>query len=355
MKNILVTGGTGFIGSHTCLALLERGYKLTVIDSNINSNPLSLKRVEEIFLTKNNNIPKINFEKGDIRDEKFLSNVFLKAKNNSSSIDAVIHFAGLKAVGDSVKNPLLYWDMNLNSSLNLVKVMDKFYCRTIVFSSSATIYGDAKNIPIDEEAEIKPTNPYGHTKACIEYLLDGLFNSCNSDWRVANLRYFNPIGAHESGLIGEDLFNKPNNLFPFICGVAQGKYKHLNIFGNDWETPDGTGIRDYIHVMDLADSHCSALKFLIEKDPQILKLNIGTGIGTSVLELIENFKDINKCDIPYVFRPRRPGDVPILIADNRRAISLLDWHPKRNIQDMCRNGWDWQKLNPKGFVNKKLI
>ena len=172
MKNILVTGGTGFIGSHTCLALLERGYKLTVIDSNINSNPLSLKRVEEIYLTKNNNIPKINFEKGDIRDEKFLSNVFLKAKNNSSSIDAVIHFAGLKAVGDSVNNPLSYWDMNFNSSLNLIKVMDKFYCKTIVFSSSATIYGDAKNIPFDEESEIKPTNPYGHTKLTIEKVLE---------------------------------------------------------------------------------------------------------------------------------------------------------------------------------------
>ena len=275
MKKILVTGGCGYIGSHTCLSLIEKGYEIVVIDSNINSSPKALKKIEKILSNKPNN-QKIHFEKGDIRDKNFLTNVFTKAIKEGQPITAVIHFAGLKAVGESVQNPLLYWDVNLNGSISLFKVMESFNCKTIVFSSSATIYGKVETNPINESFPIRPYNPYGYTKASIEFMLNGLFNSCEPAWRIANLRYFNPIGAHESGLIGENPSNKPNNIFPILCKVAYGIYEKLNVYGNDWPTLDGTGIRDYIHVMDLADSHLSALEHLENNDPQILDLNIGT-------------------------------------------------------------------------------
>ena len=348
MKKILVTGGCGYIGSHTCLSLIEKGYKIVVIDSNINSSPTALKKIEKILSNKPNT-QKIDFVKGDIRDENFLKNVFSKAIKEGQPIKAVIHFAGLKAVGESVKSPLLYWDVNLNGSMSLFRVMEAFNCKTIVFSSSATIYGKVDTNPINESFPIRPYNPYGHTKASIEFLLNGLFNSCDNAWRIANLRYFNPIGAHESGLIGENPSNKPNNLFPILCKVAYGIYEKLSVYGNDWPTFDGTGIRDYIHVMDLADSHISALEYLYNNDPQILDLNIGTGIGTSVLELINTFQEVNGCKVPHDFCNRRPGDVDVVIADNAKALKLLEWHPKKKLYDMCRDGWLWQKQNPNGF------
>jgi len=344
MKNILVTGGAGFIGSHTCISLLEKGYEVTVVDSNINSSSISLKKLEIINQNK-----KIIFEKGDIRDISFMRRVFNKALKINKPIEAVIHFAGLKAVGESVLKPLIYWDANVYGSINLLKIMDEFKCHTMIFSSSATIYGNTESNPITESEPVNPNNPYGYTKATIESILKGIFESSKDSWRIANLRYFNPIGAHNSGLIGEDPSGEPNNLFPYICRVANGKYKRLKIFGKNWPTIDGTGIRDYIHVMDLADSHRSSLEFLLKNKPQYLNLNVGTGIGTSVLELVETFEKVNNCKIPYIFCDRRKGDVANVIADNKKIISLLKWHPKRNIQEMCRDGWRWQTLNPNGF------
>ena len=349
MKTILVTGGTGFIGSHVCLSLIHSKYRVVIVDSNINSSELSLKRVKKILDQNYLTNYEIDFKKGDIRDEKFLRNLFEQEIEKKHPIDGVIHLAGLKSVEESIKDPLLYWDNNVGGTFNLLKIMKLFNCKSIVFSSSATIYGNTKINPIKESFEIKPFNPYGHTKASIEYVLDSIFKSSKDDWKIANLRYFNPIGAHESGLIGEDPINKPNNLFPYICYVANGKYEKLNIYGSDWPTSDGTGIRDYIHVMDLADAHICALNYLLDNNSQILSLNIGTGIGTSVLELVETFQEVNKIKIPYQFCKRRPGDVPILIADNSMASSLLKWKPKRDIKQMSKDGWKWRYLNPDGF------
>ena len=348
MKNVLVTGGCGFIGSHTCIDLINNGFKIYVVDSNINSSSKVLEKVKTILSKNRKDIDQnLIFEKGDIRDDKFLNKVFMRAKDEGNPINAVIHFAGLKSVAESVKEPLLYWDNNFLGSLTLIKVMKKFNCNTIVFSSSATVYGYIKSGTISEEFEILPENPYGQTKAAIEYLFKDLFNSQKNVWRVCNLRYFNPIGAHHSGLIGEDSKNIPNNLFPFICGVAKGKFEKLRIFGDDWQTYDGTCIRDYIHVMDLAESHTRALLFLFRNNPQYTNFNIGTGKGTSVLELVECFIQTNKINVPYEFCNRRKGDVPILVANNKKAISELGWYPKRNIQDMCKDGWRWQNNNSK--------
>ena len=351
MKSILITGGTGFIGSHTCLVLLEKNYNLIVIDSNINSSEKSLIKIKSILKNKVINFEeRLLFIKGDLRDENFLRNVFYKAKDIDKEIFAVIHFAGLKAAGDSVNNPLLYWDFNFVGSLCLLKVMEENKCNTIVFSSSATIYGLNDEKLLIESSEIKPNNPYGNTKAAIEVLLEDIFRSTNETWRIANLRYFNPIGAHYSGLIGEDPRGKPNNLFPYLCNVAIGNYPFLNIYGNDWPTIDGTGVRDYIHVMDLADAHYLALDYLLNNLPQRISLNIGTGRGTSVLELVNIFSQVNNCEIPFVIKERRIGDVPIVIADNRLASSKLNWRPNRTLQDMCKDGWNWKKNNPKGYL-----
>lgn len=350
MKTILVTGGSGFIGSHTCLCLLKNNYKVVVVDSNVNSSKLSLKMIKKIIDQNNQEMEEIIFYKGDIRDEKLLKKVFLQSLNDGYPIEGVIHFAGLKSVEESTKDPLKYWDNNVCGTINLLKVMQLFNCETIVFSSSATVYGNSEISPIKETFVIKPLNPYGQTKATIEYILGDICRSFKNTWKVANLRYFNPIGAHYSGLIGEEPLNKPNNLFPYICLVASGKYKKLNIYGNDWPTCDGTGIRDYIHVMDLAEAHTCAIDYLLSRDPLILNLNIGTGTGTSVLELIETFIEINKCDVPYQFVERRPGDVAQIIADNQKAISILNWSPKRNLKDMCKDGWRWRCLNPSGYT-----
>ena len=351
-RNILVTGGTGFIGSHTCLSLIENNFRLIVIDSNINSSPVSLDKVQEIILRKNSRFQnRLIYKKGDIRDKKFLINIFSQAQKDGHPISAVIHFAGLKSVKESVEKPILYWDNNVFGSLRLFEVMNEFNCKTIVFSSSATVYGNAKSTPILENSIILPENPYGQTKASVESILKAIYLSSNKSWRIASLRYFNPIGAHESGLIGEDPNDMPNNIFPIICKVALKKINKLCVFGNDWPTPDGTGIRDYIHVMDLADSHKAALEFLLKNKPQYINLNVGTGIGTSVLELINKFQNTTNKKIPFSVEKRRPGDVAILVANNQKAIQTLGWYPKRSLEDMCRDGLNWKLKNPNGYMN----
>ena len=275
--------------------------------------------------------------------------LFLEAKEKGKPIEGVIHLAGLKSVEESIKSPLLYWDNNVIGTINLLKTMKKFDCKTIVFSSSATIYGVVSSDPINEKCNINPNNPYGHTKAAIEFMLKGIFEGSKDKWRIANLRYFNPMGAHDSGLIGENPSDLPNNLFPIICNVAQGKFGKLKIFGNDWPTLDGTCVRDYIHVMDLAEAHTRALDFLFSNKAQLIDLNIGTGIGTSVLELIEKFSKVNNCSVPFSYTGRRLGDAPVVIANNDKALSVLNWKPKRNLEDMCKNGWEWKKNNPLGY------
>ena len=345
MKTILVTGGCGFIGSHTCLALLEKNYELWVIDSFVNSSPKSLKRVKKLV----NSYAKLLVLKGDMRDIDFLREVFLKAKAEKTTFYGVIHFAGLKAVEESIFNPLKYWEVNVKGAINLLTVMKENNCKTIVFSSSATIYGVNNNQPIKESSILKSTNPYGSTKIVIENFLNELYLSSPNEWRISSLRYFNPIGAHGSGQIGEDPLGKPQNIFPMILQVAIGRIDKLLVFGNDWPTADGTGIRDYIHVLDLAEAHVLALEFLLREKPQIINLNIGTGIGTSVLELIKKFKHVNNIEIPFEFSNRRKGDCCMIIADNSLATSLLNWSPKRGIEEMCADGWKWQSNNMKGY------
>ena len=348
---ILVTGGSGFIGSHTCLLLLEKGHDIIVLDSYVNSNKNSLRRVVDL-VKSNLKTKEINIQviKGDIRDEKVLENLFFECQNSCNPIKAVIHFAGLKSVKESVFNPLLYWDINVNGSINLLRVMDEYQCRTIVFSSTAAIYRLSNKKLLLEDNEIKPNSPYGNTKAVVEQLLNNIFCSSSQKWKIVNLRYFNPIGSHPSGMIGEAPNGIPNNLFPFITQVAAGARDYLKVFGGDWPTKDGTGVRDYIHVMDLAEGHIAALEYLISENPQIINLNLGTGIGTSVLELIDRFELVNQIKIPYEIYSRREGDVASVIADNSLALSCLDWSPKRSIEQMCADGWKWQQLNPQGYI-----
>ncbi len=347
---VLVTGGAGFIGSHTCVALLERGYEILVVDSFVNSHKESLERVIKIVKPSNNNTC-FDFKiiNSDLRDEEILDKLFSESLSIDKPILAVIHFAGLKSVKDSVIDPLVYWDANVISSIKLLNVMNKYKCRTIVFSSSATIYGLSKNSPLLENTVIKPINPYGQTKVAVEQLLNDIYNSEPNEWKIANLRYFNPIGAHPSGMIGEDPIGKPSNIFPLITQVASGKLKKLMIFGNDWPTDDGTGVRDYIHVMDLAEGHIAALEFLIEGKSQIINLNLGTGLGTSVLELINTFQRVINIEIPYEFTDKRIGDSCNVIADNSLAVSSLNWSPRRSLEEMCKDGWKWQSLNPEGY------
>ena len=350
---VLVTGGAGFIGSHTCLELLQKGYEVVVLDSYVNSNKKSLQRIKDIVKddTKIKH-QSIQIFEADIRDEKKLDKLFLEAQRIDKPFQAVIHFAGLKSIKDSVDKPLLYWDANVNGSIKLFSVMNKYQCKTIVFSSSATIYGASKNKPLKEDSDINPINPYGKTKASIEQILNDIYDSNPEEWKIANLRYFNPIGAHFSGMIGEDPMGIPNNIFPYITKVAAGNLDKLIIFGNDWPTKDGTGVRDYIHVMDLAQGHISALEYLVKSEHQIINLNLGTGLGTSVLELVETFERINNIKVPFEFSGRRAGDCCTVLADNSLACSSLDWIPVRNLEQMCSDGWKWQMLNPTGYECK---
>ncbi len=333
---ILVTGGTGYIGSHTCIELIEAGHDVIVIDNLCNSSIKSLERVNEI--TQKN----ITFYKIDIRDKLSLCEVFSK-----HSIDGVVHFAGLKAVGESTKKPINYFSANIAGTCILLDVMNQFNCKKLIFSSSATVYGDPDIIPIKEDAPLSATNPYGHSKLIIEELLKDLFFADNS-WQIGILRYFNPVGAHKSGLIGEDPHGIPNNLMPFITQVAVGKLDKLNVFGNEYDTPDGTGVRDYIHVVDLARGHLKALQAL-EEHPQIFQINIGTGRGYSVLEMIKAFEKSSGKKIPFQIVANRPGDISSCYADPTLAMEKLGWKAQYDLNEMCEDAWRWQVNNPNGY------
>lgn len=335
---ILVTGGAGYIGTHTCVQMLAAGHEIIIMDNLSNSSPESLKRVTQIAGKS------FTFIKADIRDKSALRDIF-----TAHNISAVVHFAGLKAVGESTEKPQLYYDNNVVGSLNLFEVMAEFSVKNIVFSSSATVYGDPATVPIKEDFPLSATNPYGRSKLMIEDILRDLYKADNT-WRIALLRYFNPIGAHISGLIGEDPNGIPNNLLPYVAQVAVGRLEKLRVFGNDYATHDGTGVRDYIHVMDLADGHVAALEYLVSNQAMIT-VNLGTGIGYSVLDVVEAFAANSRKNIPYEILPRRLGDVAINYADATAAKTLLGWQASRNLDDMCRDTWHWQSSNPNGFAN----
>ena len=333
---ILITGGAGYIGSHTCLQILDAGYDIVVMDNFSNSQVESLNRIQTISGKK------IPFIKADVRDKEALRAIF-----RDYTITAVIHFAGLKAVGESTEKPQLYYDNNVVGSLNLFEVMRESNVKNIVFSSSATVYGDPASVPIQEDFPLSATNPYGRTKLMVEDILRDL-HVADKSWRVALLRYFNPIGAHSSGLIGEDPNGIPNNLLPYVAQVAVGRLAKLCIFGNDYATHDGTGVRDFIHVMELADGHVAALNYLIENEA-LLTLNLGTGIGYSVLDVVNAFSKVSGKDIPYEFLARRKGDVAINYADATEAKCRLNWVATKNLEEMCADTWKWQSNNPNGF------
>ena len=342
MKQILVTGGTGFIGSHASIALLESGFKVLILDSCINSSPKTIERIKRVVSIENKNFQNnLIFYKGDLCDVNFVESIFDNALKEGNQISFVMHFAGLKSVGDSNLMPIKYWNSNLVGTLNLLTIMDKFNCRNLIFSSSACVYGNNQHL-CKEDSNVNPKNPYGHTKAAIEKLLFDIYNSSPNNWRIACLRYFNPLGAHKSALIGEDPIGTPNNIFPLINKVATGSLENILIYGNDYDTKDGTGIRDYIHVMDLAIGHLKTMEYLIRKNPQYLILNIGTGKGTSVLELIRTYEKINNVKISFSFTKRRKGDLPLTIADNSLMKSILDWEPKISLEEMCKDGLSWE-------------
>ena len=333
---ILVTGGAGYIGSHTCIELIKAGYEVVVVDSLCNASLESLKRVERL---SDCDIP---FHEVDVRDKAELTSVF-----EQYSIDGVIHFAGLKAVGESVEKPIEYYDTNVGGTFMLVSVMNTFNCNTFVFSSSATVYGDPHTVPIKENFPLSVTNPYGRSKLMIEEFLQDVFVA-DDRWHIALLRYFNPMGAHKSGLIGEDPNGTPNNLIPYISQVAVGKLEKLSVFGGDYNTPDGTGVRDYIHVVDLAKGHVKALQALQDKS-QVLIVNLGTGNGYSVLDMIKAFEKASGKNIPYQIVDRRPGDIATCYADSAYAAEKLDWKAEYGLDEMCEDAWHWQSQNPDGY------
>ncbi|UWX96396.1 UDP-glucose 4-epimerase GalE [Arthrobacter zhaoxinii] len=334
---ILVTGGTGYIGSHTTLALLEAGHDVVVVDNLLNSSRESLRRVQELTGCK------AEFIQADLLDKAALDAAF-----EGRSIDAVIHFAGLKAVGESVAKPLYYYSNNVVGTINLLHAMDRHDVRTIVFSSSATVYGASEEVPLTEDSPMDAVNPYGRTKEQIEDILSDL-GAADPRWSIALLRYFNPAGAHESGRIGEDPTGVPNNLLPFVAQVAVGRRDKVMVFGNDYPTPDGTGVRDYIHVVDLAAGHLAALNFLGEA-PGVHRWNLGTGNGSSVLEVLTAFSAAAGREIPYEFAARRPGDAAVSYADPAAAHADLGWRAERTLASMCEDHWRWQKNNPQGYA-----
>lgn len=334
---ILITGGAGYIGSHTCIEMQSAGYEVVVVDNLDNSNEESLKRVEKITGTP------VKFYKEDVRNKEALRRIFSENK-----IEAVIHFAGLKAVGESVREPIMYYDNNLQNTIALLEVMNEFGVKKIVFSSSATVYGVATEMPLTEGMPLGAINPYGRTKYFIEEILRDLYVA-DKDWCIALLRYFNPIGAHKSGLIGEDPKGIPNNLMPYISQVAVGKLEKLHVFGNDYNTVDGTGVRDYIHVVDLAKGHVKAVDWAL-KNKGCEAFNLGTGNGTSVLQLRDAFVKASGIDVPYVIDPRRPGDPDEVYADATKAKEVLGWEAKLGIEEMCEDTWRWQKGNPQGYA-----
>ena len=345
-NSILVTGGAGYIGSHTCVELLNQGYKVIVIDNLCNSKIEAIRRVEKITGQQ------INFHQADVRDRETLNRIFQHYK-----IDAAIHFAGLKAVGESCQQPLSYYHNNIDSTLVLLEAMAAHSVKNFVFSSSATVYGDPHTVPILEDFPLQATNPYGRTKLFIEDILrdaataDGL-NQEPQPWKIAILRYFNPVGAHSSGLIGEDPNGIPNNLTPYISQVAIGRLAELSIFGNDYATPDGTGVRDYIHVVDLAQGHLKALQYLLQQTGSALvceAFNLGTGTGYSVLDMVNAFKKVNGINIPYKFAPRRPGDIAACYADPSLSQRVLNWTADKTLEEMLADTWRWQQANPQGY------
>lgn len=335
-KEILVTGGTGFIGSHTTVALLEAGYDVTILDNLSNSHEIVIDRIAQIT----GNRPR--FIQGDLRDKDLLQQVFSK-----NTFEAVIHFAALKSVGESVVKPLEYYNNNIEGTLVLLNTMQAARCKSLVFSSSATVYGAPATVPIFEDFPRSATNPYGRSKIIIEDILQDL-QRADPDWKIACLRYFNPVGAHPSGLIGEDPCGVPNNLMPFIAQVASGLRERLSVYGNDYETPDGTGVRDYIHVMDLAEGHVAALDYLSTK-VESLTVNLGTGRGVSVFEMIKAFEAASGQRIPFSIEKRRPGDIAACWADTTKANALLKWSAKRSLHEMCTDSWRWQSHNPQGY------
>lgn len=340
---ILVTGGAGYIGSHTCVELLEAGYDVVVVDNLYNASPKSLERVKEITGKD------LTFYQADILDEEALDKIFDKEK-----VDGVIHFAGLKAVGESVAKPLEYYKNNITGTLILCDVMRKHNVKNIIFSSSATVYGDPAFIPITEKCpKGSPTNPYGWTKSMIEQILMD-FHTADSEWNVILLRYFNPIGAHKSGKIGEDPKGIPNNLLPYVAQVAIGKLECLGVFGNDYDTPDGTGVRDYIHVVDLAKGHVKAID-KIKENPGIKIYNLGTGKGYSVLDIVKAFGKACGHEIPYVIKERRPGDIATCYSDASLAKKELGWEAEYGIEEMCADSWNWQKMNPNGYGEAEAL
>ena len=335
--SILVTGGAGFIGTHTVVELQKAGYDVVVFDNLCNSSKKSLERVEKITGKK------VPFYEADIRDKEALGVVFEK-----ENIESCIHFAGLKAVGESVKKPLEYYENNISGTLNLLEVMREYNCKNIIFSSSATVYGDPAIIPITEECPKGVcTNPYGWTKSMLEQILTDL-QKADPEWNVVLLRYFNPIGAHKSGTIGENPNGTPNNLMPYVTQVAVGKLKELGVFGDDYDTHDGTGVRDYVHVVDLALGHVKALKKIKEKAGLCL-YNLGTGQGYSVLDIVKNFEEATGIKIPYTIKPRRPGDIASCYSDVTKAKNELEWEASYGINEMCEDSWRWQKNNPNGY------
>ncbi len=353
MANLLITGGAGFVGSHTCLDLLLAGHRLVVLDNFANSGPESLRRAAELAAlepltatgpgTWATADQRLSLRRGDVRSRRDLDAVFA-----AEPIDGVLHFAGLKAVAESISQPLQYWDVNVAGSVCLLQAMEASGCRTLVFSSSATLYGHPERLPIAESAPIQPINPYGQTKAAVEQLLADVAGS-HPDWRIGRLRYFNPVGAHPSGRIGEDPHGTPTNVFPLISQVALGHRPRLEVFGRDWPTVDGTGVRDFIHVMDLAEGHGAALTLLLAEAPQLLTLNLGSGRGHSVLELVNSFAAASGQPIPIQFSARRAGDSPISIADATAAERRMGWRTRRGLAEICRDGWAWQQANPQGY------
>ncbi|MFZ2843870.1 UDP-glucose 4-epimerase GalE [Psychrobacter sp.] len=341
MRNkILVTGGAGYIGSHTCIALHEAGYDIVVYDNLSNSSHEAVNRVSNLIGQP------IEFIKGDIRDSASLRQVFA-----AHQFFGVIHFAGLKAVGESVAKPLMYYNNNVSGTITLLEVMAEYNVKRLIFSSSATVYGDPETLPIDEGFPRSCTNPYGQSKLVVEHILEDLAVS-DSDWNLVTLRYFNPVGAHPSGRIGEDPNDTPNNLMPYISQVAVGKLDKLSIFGNDYATVDGTGVRDFIHVTDLAQGHVAALNYLEQQNSPIgfLPINLGTGTGTSVLALVTAFSEVSGQKIPYQFADRRAGDIASCYASANKAKTLLGWEATLSITDMCQDTWRWQSSNPNGYT-----
>ena len=351
MDTVLITGGAGFIGIHTSISLLEKGFRVIIIDSLLNNSRKGVDRLNnKYYLGMSILNSQLKFIKGDIRDINFLRKVFNKEKILGNNIRYVIHFAGLKSVRDSFLHQDLYWDVNVNGTKILTKVMEENGCYNLVFSSSATVYGEDQESPLNEQSKLLPNNPYGKTKLAAEQFLKDFSIKSRSPWKIICLRYFNPIGSHPSGNFGESPLDVPNNLFPYICQVANFRMDKLYIFGKDWPTHDGTCIRDYIHVMDLAEGHVASLKAIANNLKQsFIVINLGTGIGTSVLELIKTFESTNKLKLNYSFVGRRDGDKAIVFAEAKLAKTVLDWQARRNLVDMCRDGWEWQRKNPKGY------